>query len=84
MWKLSGVAKYILSLGNFDLNLAESPVYPGMGLFHCEMREKKLRYCCLEQGLKRCFHTFFSLKKRPHFELIMIFMLTLFQIMSLT
>ena len=34
------MAKYILSLGNFDLNLAKSPVYPGMGLFHCEMREK--------------------------------------------
>ena len=34
MWRLSGVAKYLLSLGNFDLNLAKSPVYPGMGLFH--------------------------------------------------
>ena len=34
MWRLSGVAKYLLSLGNFDVNLAKSPVYPGMGLFH--------------------------------------------------
>ena len=67
MWKLSGVAKYILSLGNFDLNLAESPVYPGMGLFHCEMREKISQILLLRARFKKVFSYFFFIKKASSF-----------------